>query len=64
MLVICRMNVVWMLYGQEDDDGIIMNYKEMEIPNIQNLIFGFLRQISYVFNILYESRMKVVWMDV
>ncbi len=61
MFVTCCTNVVWMLYRQEDDGGIIMNYKEMEIPNIQNPIFGFLKQIGYVCNILYEYYMDIVW---
>ncbi len=50
-----------MLYGWEDDDDIIMSYKEIKIPNIKNPIFRFLRQIDHVGNMSYECCMDVVW---
>ncbi len=49
-----------MLYGWEDDDDIITNYKEMEIPNIQNPMFRFLKQIDHVCNMLYKYCMNIV----
>ncbi len=50
-----------MLYGWEGDDDITTNYKEMEIPNIQNPMFRCLRQIDHVCNMSYECCIDVVW---
>ncbi len=49
-----------MLYGWKGDDDITMSYKEMEIPNIQNPIFRFLKQIGHVCNMSYECCIDVV----